>query len=306
VADDDDDDDVDDGPTIASEHVAFAALQAARAMYPLSDRAPAPAKGDASTEEEDASPNEAATVTVPKELLDRVRANPNAVLEAHAAKKAPIPAAGRPSSEEEEDEEAQPTKLAPRDVFLRSAKEGQVVIGTDAVGEDATLAVVAGSNDADLMLRGGGMPSALGTDPTVPPPAPAPAFQGPTRTHPSLGQPHGMGMGPGGPMMGHGATMGMPGPAPQQQGPWSSGSSGRLQAAIPHTTGAVQSYPGAPMMQPPQGPGPMQWGPLQASPPPQQQQPRGITGQMILLFVVGFVCLAIFVTGIVLFATTKF
>jgi len=38
---------------------------------------------------------------------------------------------------------------------------------------------------------------------------------------------------------------------------------------------------------------------------PLAPSPR-ISGQMILLFVIGFVCLAIFVTGVVLFATTNF
>jgi len=95
---------------------------------------------------------------------------------------------------------------------------------------------------------------------------------------------------------------------PQQQ--WSGG---HMPAANPRTPGGAPSYaeyPGAaPMMQPPQGqPGgvprgqaPTNWNPLQA--PPQKSK---ISGQMILLFVVGFVCLAIFVTGIVLFVTTKF
>ena len=51
----------------------------------------------------------------------------------------------------------------------------------------------------------------------------------------------------------------------------------------------------------PRGPGPTNWSPLQSP-----TTPRRISGQMIVLLVVGFVCLAIFVTGIVLFATTKF
>ena len=86
-----------------------------------------------------------------------------------------------------------------------------------------------------------------------------------------------------------------------------------MPAANPRTPGGVQSYGGGPMMQQPQGmhPGmqggipraqaPTNWNPLQAPAPKSK-----ISGQMILLFVVGFVCLAIFVTGIVLFATTKF
>jgi hypothetical protein len=99
---------------------------------------------------------------------------------------------------------------------------------------------------------------------------------------------------------------GMQGP-PQNQ-PWSSG---HMAAANPRTPGGVQSYPGGPMMQQPHGQGPMGGIPRVQAPtnwnPVQAPQPKSkISGQMILLFVVGFVCLAIFVTGIVLFATTKF
>jgi len=78
-----------------------------------------------------------------------------------------------------------------------------------------------------------------------------------------------------------------------------------MPAAIPRSQGGGPSYGGGPMMQQPGGiprtQQPTNWNPLQPPAPKSK-----ISGQMILLFVVGFVCLAIFVTGIVLFATTKF
>lgn len=100
--------------------------------------------------------------------------------------------------------------------------------------------------------------------------------------------------------------MGMHGAPNQQQQGWGPPSSGQMPAAIPRQMGGAQSYGGAPMMQQqpgmnPRGQAPTNWNPLQA--PTAKSK---ISGQMILLFVVGFVCLAIFVTGIVLFATTKF
>ena len=71
--------------------------------------------------------------------------------------------------------------------------------------------------------------------------------------------------------------------------------------AAPRVQGGVQSYPGQMQGGIPRGQVPTNWAPLQA-----RSKGTRISGQMILLFVVGFVCLAIFVTGIVLFATTKF
>lgn len=311
---------------MASDPGAFAEIQAAAAAaYPLTDPPPRPSAPPASPAAPIGSPpaipgsipklaaaddkeseNEAATVTVPKDVLDRVRANPKAVLEESQAK-APTPAAGRPYSDL--DDSAEPTKAVPREELLRGASpDGHVVIGADAGGEDATLAVAAGSNEASAMnlgaaigdaLHGGHHPPPYGQEGAFPPPPgqhPYQSFQGmgpPSAPHP---------MGPGAhPGMGMQDPMGMHG-MPNQQ-PWSSG---HMPAANPRQVGGVPSYGGGPMMQPqqqggfPRGQAPTNWNPLQ---PPAQSK---ISGQMILLVVVGFVCLAIFVTGIVLFATTKF
>lgn len=318
----DEDDSSDDGPTLASD--AFAELQAAAQKYPLSDGPPRPAAGSPASSASNASAkaapdvdapegeNEAATVTVPKDVLDRVRANPKAVLE-ESKPKAPPPAAGRPY--DDADDAAEPTKAVPREELLRGAvNDGHVVIGADAGGEDATLAVAPGEavgmnlNAAiGETLKSAGSP--LGDEGGGFPPPPHP-FQGTQQ------MPQGMG-----PMPGHPGGMqpqhqdwsqapappgmGMPPSQQGQQGHWSSG---HMPAAIPRTPGGVQSYPGGPMMQQPQqqgafprGQAPTNWNPLQAPQPKSK-----ISGQMILLIVVGFVCLAIFVTGIVLFATTKF
>ena len=105
----------------------------------------------------------------------------------------------------------------------------------------------------------------------------------------------------------------------QQQGQMHGGypSSGQHHAmpnAMPNagapTAFGPASQPGYPQMQHHQaGQGPGQTAPWSTQPTP---PPAGMTGpsrftpQVILLVVVGAVCLAIFVIGIVLFVTTKF
>jgi hypothetical protein len=344
----DEDEPPDDGPTVAADIGGIAMQMAQAAGSPFADPAPKPAPspqsaqgsaaasqrspfsstgytpgGAGSSKNDEEENNEAATVTVPKDVLDRVRADPKAVL-AESKPKAPVPAAGRPYSDV--DDSAEPTKAVTRDELLGRANPnqegggGHVVIGADAGGEDATLAVAPGSNEASGMNLGAAIGSALaaGTlqsplgDGAFPPPHDHAQGQGhPYQSYQGMGPPgapNAMGYpgqhGHGGPQ---GPGMGMPG-GPQQ--PWSSG---HMAAANPRTPGGVGSYPGGPMMQHPQqgmapgagnfprGQAPTNWNPLQA--PPAKSK---ISGQMILLFVVGFVCLAIFVTGIVLFATTKF
>lgn len=339
----DEDEPPDDGVTVASDLGAFAASSAAKdyphdKLPPPKPAAGAPASSQrsplssstahatspvAEEEQEQAEENDAATVTVPKDVLDRVRADPKAFL-AESKPKAPVPAAGRPYSDV--DDSAEPTKAVSRDELLGrgrvdAGQDGHVVIGADAGGEDATLAVAPGSNEASSMnlgaaignaLASGTLQSPLGNDPAFPPPhghQPQPQGQ-PYQGYPGMGAPSGPNaMGQGGPG-GHGGQpydWGMQG-QPQNQ-PWSSG---HMPAANPRTPGGAPSYGGGAnmhgMQQPQGGPAgipraqaPTNWGPLQA--PPQKSK---ISGQMILLFVVGFVCLAIFVTGIVLFATTKF
>jgi hypothetical protein len=249
--------------------------------------------------------NDASTVTVPKDVLDRVRANPKAVLgesekkipkiqhddddddasyeETKLAEAAPAaPANQAPRKIQDDDEDYEETKAVPREELLRQ-QDAHVVVGADASGDDATLAVPPSANEAALLNSIG---AAIGESLQHPPGVghgggPPPQYQPPHQP------PHG----------GMGGTMGMPGPQP-----WSSG---QLPVA-PRVPGGTGSYGGAPMMGPqgglPRGQGPTNWAPLQGAHPPA----RRISGQMILLLIVGFICLAIFVTGIVLFATTKF
>jgi hypothetical protein len=71
-----------------------------------------------------------------------------------------------------------------------------------------------------------------------------------------------------------------------------------MHAAAPHSTNMPISYPGAPP-QPRQGGG--GW-------PVPGFGPGGpkVSKQIVILAVVGIVCVTIFITGIVLFATTRF
>lgn len=355
--DSDEDEPPDDGVTVASDIAGYAQMSAA-AGFPLADSPPKPDRpvqmpaaskqGGAASQRspfsstgyapggaaeakaakpEQEEENDAATVTVPKDVLDRVRADPKGVL-ADSKPKAPVPAAGRPYSDV--DDSAEPTKAVPRDELLGRAAQGpgqdHVVIGADAGGEDATLAVPPGGNEASGMNLGAAIGSALAAG-TLQSPLGDGAFPHPPGHPPHSPQAHpyqsyqGMGppggpnaMGPGGAPPQQDWGMQGQGQGPPHNQPWSSG---QMPAAIPRTPGGVQSYPGGPMMHQPHQPqhqqhqqqmggiprqqAPTNWNPLQA--PPAKSK---ISGQMILLFVVGFVCLAIFVTGIILFATTKF
>ena len=86
--------------------------------------------------------------------------------------------------------------------------------------------------------------------------------------------------------------------------------SGQMQGLMPGQMGmppmqGSMSYPGQ------QQGAPMMHGQGQAAqqPWPAQQPARKsiqFSGQILLLVIVGVICLAIFITGIVLFATTKF
>jgi hypothetical protein len=264
---------------------------AATAFAPPSQSAP---NGEGKSSGE----NEAATVTVPKDVLDRVRADPKAVLEEE--KQRAIPRIVHDEDADGGDE----TKAVPREELLRP-QVARVAISANASGDDATLAVAPGSNEAanigasigEVLQHapppdGGGFPSVQGFPP--------PSFGGPMQPQ-HVPSPSYMGPGPGQQGMSQG-PMGMP-PQPQ---PWSSSH----MPAAPHGQGGMMPpYGGGPMMQQPPFGGnprsqvPTNWAPLQV---PAGQKPSKISGQMILLFVVGFVCLAIFVTGIVLFMTTKF
>lgn len=231
-------------------------------------------------------------------------------------------------------EEEESTRAVPREELFRG-QDAHVIVGDDAVGEDATLAVGPGDNeanskhlaalaqtmaaDADAFPPplggfpppnagpvGGPMPPAMGPPPSWndpqqswrggPPSAPMQPMMGPGHdrptSNPQIGSnphlqaaPHAMG--------------GMPQSGQMPAGPMGMGP-GQMGMPMHNMGQGPIPYPGqqgGPMMQ---GQNPFPWG----------QAPSGkrlkLSNQIILLAIVGVICLAIFITGIVLFATTKF
>jgi hypothetical protein len=198
-----------------------------------------------------------------------------------------------PKVGEADDDEAA-TRAVPREDYFRS-QDAHVVVGNDAVGDDATLAVAPEDNEArnqrmaafaqTMMspesLRGAFPPPPAGTFPHSPPvPMQTP------QPHSGWQDPH------------------------QHWSP-SGSTSVPIHPAGPPSNPHVPPSIGAPMVPMHQ---PMQGYPVQHSGQPQHGQlARGPTQggtklpkQFIVLAVVGIVCVAIFITGIVLFATTKF
>jgi len=233
-------------------------------------------------------------------------------------------------------EEEESTRAVPREELLR-AQDAHVVVGEDAAGEDATLAVGPGENEANskhlaalaktMMAEGDqAFPPPPGVFP-APPAASSPA----ARTMPSMGgprpswhepqQPWGQGV----PAGGHMAPMGQDRPTSNPQ----LGSNPQMPVSGPHGMGmphgghmhgaGPMSMPGqmgmpphmhqAPIPYPGQQGGPMMQGGQNGVPwGGQAQAGKGIklSNQILLLALVGVICLAIFITGIVLFVTTKF
>jgi hypothetical protein len=358
VTDDDDDPNRDDGPTVTTTspmnpllesprsppamfEIDEPAMQAAAAAARPADsrRSPLASTGYASSplvpkqeanEEKKPEEDEAATVAVPKDVIERVRANPKAILQEDDARKAAQAAAARASAEEEES-----TKAVPREALLRQ-QDAHVVVGEDAMGDEATVAVAPEANFAAKGSRGahedvpGFPPPPLG----FPGPGPAPGMAGAyPMGHRPMNAPTAMGLGgpqqhqqhqqhPGGaPWQGHDPhpsnqfgpgqppSGGMPVPnhpfnQANHPGAMSSGVMPAANPQFPRTAGGVMTGPQPPQ---PQG-GWMQQPPQQAAMPTHvvARRPSRISGQVVLLIIVGAVCLAIFVTGIVLFATTKF
>jgi hypothetical protein len=226
-------------------------------------------------------------------------------------------------SPEPDDEES--TRAVPREELLRGQQDAQLIVGDDAAGEDATLAVAPGANEASKNLAA--FAETMQGDPSLgsplggafPPPSPA-------QNPPSWGGDPNAGWGMGAPMTGpqsnphlphppsspnpymqpSSANPHMPGSNPQMMvapGQMQLPSSGHLPVAqnapggrgyhqpgnpIPYPAHMVHGQQGSPWLMP--GPGGKRF---------------KISGQILLLAVVGFVCLAVFITGIVLFATTK-
>jgi hypothetical protein len=285
--------------------------------------------------------NETATVAVPRDELDRARQGQHGV----------------PVLNEAIDED-ESTRAVPREELLRS-QDAHVVVGDDAAGDDATLAVAPADNEANSKHLAalaatlnrdeqGGFPPPPGVFPPfgnphaatagpmaqMPMSGPMSAQGGPPQSwndpnqypgqhqqwnpggpgsHPN---PHGNPMMHGQPMaQGHGSNPHMPVSSPHMQaGQQHYPPSGQLPAHMNMGQGmhgmpmqnqqGPMSYPG----QQPQHGGMMQNQPQGASwvIPGPGGKPIKLSGQILLLAVVGVICLAIFITGIVLFATTKF
>lgn len=243
------------------------------------------------------SGEEAATVAVPKDVLDRVRSDPKAALEVDKADKPTEPPMRGGVARIVHDEDAlagEETKAVSHEDLLRP-QPPHVVVGAGGSGDDATLALAPESNEGFRAPAPDPMqPSPLGDLAPNPPAFPAPYGQS---TPASFA-----------------ATVGVAQSSSQQPGQAGQWSSGHMPVAPPMPPPGMQPHPGGPMMPPQAPPGMGGPGPYGQQPPPywgQQQAAQApgapkISGQMLLLLVVGFVCLAIFVTGIVLFVSTKF
>jgi len=259
-----------------------------------------------------------------------------------------VPRLDLPDAIEREEEES--TRAVSREELLRG-QDAHVVVGDDAGGDDATLAVAPGDNEANskhlaalaqTMAQDpdGAFPPPPGMFPSPPHPfgmEPAPQPLGALPPPPedfglqpmsNMGPPGGMRPpmesmhgGMGGPRPGWNEPQPPPWNAPMPApGPHMPGANPHAHTAMPHG-GQMPPYMG--QMGQGQGQMPMQpMGPISysgqmnpmmqgqagapwASPAPVKKGSK-ISGQVLLLAIVGVVCLAIFITGLVLFATTKF
>ena len=220
------------------------------------------------------------------------------------------------------DGEDESTRAVPREELFRG--QDQFVLGEDAgaSGDDATLAVPPGMNEAASQRFGAGMASPLGADGSGGHPSPFLGSAHPTQQSPQF------------PVLGPPPSWNQPaGPGvPSQHAPHGMSQMPSSTSAMPMIPGYNQgpnqagpmAYPsnGMPGQQPmpmgyPQQGWPPQWGmpgqpqmvpvaPGTAGRPDGEKRKFPLSGQVIALGVVGIVCLAIFVTGVVLFFTTKF
>jgi hypothetical protein len=241
-----------------------------------------------STGHESVPPEETATETRP------------AAVSAPRVGGAPPPAAGRPvgqaAAPRHEDDATRPV---PRTNLLQGQQKASFVVAEDAVGEDATLAAMA----PNAMLAGFG--GRMGGPPPPSPVADHPAYHEPDSAE--LGQrlfdtPN-VPAGPGGapqatwddpPQWSPNAPQGAPQTALQAR----LGSNPQLQDIPPSQPLAFQGqgYNPAPV-----GP-PSYAGAMPPAAPPKKLK---LSGQVILLIVVGVICISVFITGVVLFATTR-
>ena len=204
------------------------------------------------------------------------------------------------------------TRAVPREELLRS-QDASFIVGDDAAGDDATLAVAPGMNEAASQRMGIPSPTGLSADASGGHPAPFLGSAHPTQQSPQFPS-----------MMGPPPSWNTPSaPGMQQNMPHNMSST----SAMPSSTSAMpmlppygqqQGYPPHGMQGPqasqmpmgyPNAGWPQQWPPQQQGqmvPAPRQNKKFPLSGQVIALGIVGIVCLAIFVTGVVLFFTTKF
>ncbi|MCW5815190.1 MAG: hypothetical protein KIT84_29455 [Labilithrix sp.] len=262
---------------------------------------------------------------------------------------APLPAAGAPAELpvlHDRSEEEESTRAVSREEMLRG--HDAVIIGEDgenAQGEDATLAVAPGLNEASspqFAALAASLTSESPAEGAFPPPpfgqapppsqpgwqdpnanayaqqqqppmsAPQPPWQDPNayQQQPGWNGPpsYPMSVGPvSGPHLP--AANPFPQSSPQMQVPQSSPhlqvpQSGHMPVGYAQGQQGQQGqgpipYPGPNIHQPPNP-----FGDWNAASAPKKK--FVLSGQVLLLAIVGTVCLAIFITGIVLFATTKF
>lgn len=240
----------------------------------------------------------------------------------------PVPPQELPALHDRSEEE-ESTRAVSREEMLRG--QDAVIIGEDsegAHGEDATLALAPGFNEAAKLAEAytkehpdhPASPPPIDPSFAQPPFGPAPqGWQQPPPWQDPNAFPQGPQSYPGmqvGPVSGPHlpAQSWTPNP-PQSQPQFPGGSVGpqsQPQLPVPQS-GHMMAQPGmaAPNPGPIPYPGssnihqpPNRFGDWNANAP--QKRPFKLSGQILLLGIVGVVCLAIFITGIVLFATTKF
>jgi hypothetical protein len=329
----------------------------ARGPLPSSPAAPAPDAEDdswpSSHDQDDAPTMSVASPVASSPLSDRPLrddlVDPRPAPAAHAGepfRDSPLPVLHDDSEMELDD----PTRAVAREDLMRS-QDAHIVVGEDAIGEDATMAAVPGYIDALDPALTAALVQQLkeSSQPRLPSapafPEPPPHFPQPMtseyvpdeQAYPTTPQPLGMGMAPVVPSWGEAApapsyrSSPQQGMAPAHESMPSSydgryESQGHLQAqhgpqsgqppfqAMPMGMQGAMSYPQHPGAPSAMGQGPQGGYPMHGQPPPgwgappaaAQGAPLKLTPQVILLMAVGAVCLAIFVTGIVLFVTTKF
>lgn len=190
-------------------------------------------------------------------------------------------------------DEEESTRAVPRDELLR---ERGAHMSDEAASEDATLAVAPGDNDTSQLAA---LAETMAADPNAFPTPPG-VFPPPLAAHPGWGEPQPPYVGLS-PERSASGPPGPPGPFPEGgPAPGMPGSMGMPTHAMHGQVPGPIPYPGqqgGPMLQ---GPNASPW----AAPGPSGK--IKLSSQVVLLAMIGTVCLAIFITGLVLFATTKF